>query len=160
MNRVLKAAFSALGYSNADMVTRISSALATIGQSVGELRNEIGATAHGRALDEMRRRNEQFDLLTQDFLLDSAVTVAIFLIRSFEEREIIRNVSSRPSDSVATTEYDDSDKFNESWDETFGEFTMGEYSYPASLILYNVDNDAYRYEKKLFEEADDAEENV
>jgi hypothetical protein len=160
MNRVLKNAFSALGYSNADMVTRISSAIATIGQSVGELRNEIGVTAHGRALEQMRRRNEQVDLLTQDFLLDSAVAVAIFLIRSFEERETVRNTPSPPSDSVASTGYDDFEEFNESWDETFGEFAMKDYSYPASLILYHVDNDAYRYEKRLFEEAEDTEESI
>jgi hypothetical protein len=59
MNHVLKSAFSALGYSNEDMVNRISSALATIGQSVGELRNEIGATAHGapwsRCVEEMNK---------------------------------------------------------------------------------------------------------
>jgi hypothetical protein len=160
MNRVLKNAFSALGYSNADMVTRISSALATIGQSIGNLRNEIGATAHGRSLEQMRERNKQVDLLTQDFLLDSAVTVAIFLIRSFEEQEVIRNAASQQSNSIAATEYDSFDKFNESWDETFGEFAMKDYSYPASLILYHVDNDAYHYEKKLYEEVDDAEENV
>jgi hypothetical protein len=86
--------------------------------------------------------------------------VAIFLIRSFEERKSIRSAASQSSNSIAATEYDDVEEFNESWDETFGEFTMGEYSYPASLILYHVDNDAYQYEKNLFEETDVAEESV
>ena len=52
INGVLKNAFSAIGYTNSNLVNQISSALATIGQQVGELRNEIGATSHGRSLDE------------------------------------------------------------------------------------------------------------
>jgi hypothetical protein len=159
MNRILKDAFSALGYSNADMVTRISSALATIGQSVGELRNEIGATAYGRALEEIRRRNEQVDLLTRDFLLDSAVTVAIFLIRSFEERTVITS-SSNNSTSDDKSKYEDFDAFNDYWDELYNEFSMGEYySYPASLILYYVDNEVYHYESRCFEIEDEAQES-
>jgi len=47
VNGVLKNAFQALGYSNSTLVNQVSSALATIGQQVGELRNEIGLTSHG-----------------------------------------------------------------------------------------------------------------
>lgn len=44
INQVLKKAFTAIGYSSSDSITQISSALATIGQQMGDLRNEIGTT--------------------------------------------------------------------------------------------------------------------
>lgn len=46
INGVLKNAFSSLGYTNINLVNQIASALATIGQQVGELRNEIGISSH------------------------------------------------------------------------------------------------------------------
>jgi hypothetical protein len=141
------------------MVTRISSALATIGQSVGELRNEIGATSHGRTMEEIRRRNEQVDLLTQDFLLDSICAIAIFLIRSFEERTLITS-SSKNSTLDDKSKYEDFEAFNDYWDELYNGFSMGEYySYPASLILYSVDNEVYHYERRRFEIEDEAQES-
>lgn len=47
-NAILKKAFSSLGYSGKDLVTQVSSALATIGQQMGNLRNEIGTSSHGK----------------------------------------------------------------------------------------------------------------
>jgi hypothetical protein len=44
--------------------------------------------------------------------------------------------------------------FNESWDDSFGEFVIGDYSYPASEILFNVDKQAYVNEYKSFTEGD------
>ena len=41
INAVLKNAFVAIGYGKEDLVTQISKALATIGQQVGNLRNDI-----------------------------------------------------------------------------------------------------------------------
>ena len=52
INGVLKNAFSCLGYSNSHLVNQIASALATIGQQVGELRNEIGISSHGKSLEK------------------------------------------------------------------------------------------------------------
>jgi len=43
---------------------------------------------------------------------------------------------------------------NESWNDSFGEFAMGDYSYPASEILFNVDKQAYVNEYKAFTEAE------
>ncbi len=77
-NSILKKAFSAIGYSGNNMVAQISSSLATIGQQIGELRNNIGSTAHGRSLEELRERNNRVDELTREFLLDSTVIVACF----------------------------------------------------------------------------------
>jgi cob(I)alamin adenosyltransferase len=71
INSVLKKAFSSMGYANSNLVNQVSSALATIGQKVGELRNEICLTSHGKSLEEIKQRNNNVDLLTREFLIDT-----------------------------------------------------------------------------------------
>ena len=51
-------------------------------------------------------------------------------------------------------DYWEAEEFNESWDDSFGEFSMGDYSYPASEILFNVDKQAYVNEYKAFIESE------
>lgn len=154
INAVLKKAFVALGYASSELVTQVSSSLATIGQHLGNLRNEISPTSHGKSLAELGDRNNKVDLLTREFLIDSTLVVAVFLIRAFEERQ---NNDAEPTDEVLDIipDYEDNEVFNNYWDETFGEFAMGQYSYPASEILFNVDTQAYRAEYKAFVVAED-----
>lgn len=150
INSVLKNAFSAIGYANTNLVNQISSALATIGQQVGELRNDIGATSHGRSLDEIRERNNKVDLLTREFLIDSTLVVAVFLIRAFEGRKEFEKspiAEAQPEEKLDYFEFND---FNDFWDDLFGEFAMGNYSYTASEILFSVDYKAYHTEHGAF----------
>ena len=140
---VLKNAFSVLGYTKSNMVVQISSALATIGQQIGELRNDIGTSSHGKTLEELKKRNEVVNELTKFFLINSIELVACFLISLFEGEHI--EISS--SKEVA---YDECEDFNEYWDELYGEFSMGNYSYTASEILYNNDPNAYESEYKSY----------
>ena len=151
VNEVLKKSFRALGYENENLVKIISTSLATIGHEIGTLRNEISPTSHGKPLDELRERNNKIDLLTREFLIDSTVVVAVFLIRAFEERkdEVLQVEDAEPS--AEQLNYDESEDFNEYWDDAFGEFAMGTYSYPASEILYGVDYKAYETEYKAFQ---------
>jgi hypothetical protein len=146
INSVLKTAFIAIGYPNTSHVTQISTGLATIGQQIGDLRNEIGTTAHGKSLDEIKERNSKVDELTKEFLIDSTEIVASFLIRNFEN-ENPRSVGGTSEPKILLTDNPD---FNEFWDESFNEFTMGEYSYTASEILYHTDNEAYLTELKAY----------
>ena len=157
INGVLKTAFSSMGYTNTSLVNRVSSALATIGQQVGELRNDIGVTSHGHSLEEMRERNEKVDLLTREFLVDSTLIVAIFLIRAFEDQE---NTRPKLPDEHADErlDYNSAQDFNSFWDEAYGDFQMGEYSYSASEILFHVDHKAYTVEHASFLEAKPEEE--
>jgi hypothetical protein len=150
INSVLKKAFSSMGYANSNLVNQVSSALATIGQQVGELRNEIGLTSHGKSLEEIKQRNSKVDLLTRDFLIDTVELVSVFLIRNFETKHQ-RTAHETLADSL---DYLEAEEFNESWDDSFGEFVMGDYSYPASEILFNVDKQAYVNEYKDFTEAE------
>lgn len=146
INAVLKKAFTVIGYSSDNLVTQISTALANIGQQMGNLRNEIGTTSHGKPLDELRERNNKVDELTREFLIDTTVIVVSFLIRAFE--------NENPRDNTKTAEpellYIDNEPFNGFWDDLYGEFEMGHYSFPASEILFNVDYLAYVAENRNY----------
>lgn len=151
INDVLKKSFSSLGYSNTNLVNQISRSLANIGQQVGDLRNDIGLTSHGKTLEEVKQRNNKVDVLTRDFLIDTVELVSIFLIRNFENRHD-RTASESLIDTLG---YWEAEEFNESWDDSFSEFAMGDYSYPASEILFNVDKQAYVNEYKAFTETEE-----
>lgn len=154
INGVLKKAFSALGYSNDELVSNVSRSLANIGQQVGNLRNDVSPTSHGKSLDELRERNNKVDVLTREFLIDSTLVVAVFLIRTFEERkdtEAGRQVEQGEGELIR---YDEAEAFNESWDQSFGEFQMGEYAFFASDILFNMDYQAYATEYQSFKDSE------
>lgn len=155
INSVLKKAFVSLGYNAEELVTQVSSSLATIGQLIGNLRNEISPTSHGKSLEELNDRNNRVDLFTRDFLIDSTLVVAVFLIRAFEERKADTAVPAGVADAIP--DYADNEDFNNSWDDSFGEFTMGSYSYPASEILFSVDLKAYQAEYRAFMESEKEE---
>ncbi len=146
VNAVLKKAFTSMGFANSNLVNQVSSALATIGQQVGELRNDIGLTSHGKSLEEIKERNNKVDILTREFLIDTVELVSVFLIRNFETKN--KRASAKLLED--TLNYWEAEEFNESWDDSFGEFTMGEYSYLASEILFNVDKQVYVNEYKAF----------
>ncbi|HCT84791.1 MAG TPA: hypothetical protein DF296_06290 [Candidatus Margulisbacteria bacterium] len=149
INNALKKAFSAIGYSGDDLVTQVSSSLANIGKQMGNLRNDIGVTSHGMTLDELKERNNKVDNFTKEFLIDSTVIVACFLIKAFENNNP-RVIAVKESSIKPKLLYEENDDFNESWDISFGEFDMGDYSYTASEILYNVDYKAYETEQMAF----------
>lgn len=147
VNSVIKKALSALGYSGKHPITQISSSLATIGQSIGDIRNDVGAISHGRTSEELRARNEKVDNLTKTFLIDSTEIVASFLISNFEKdnpRVPLREEKVKLIFSAC-------EEFNNLWDETYGEFVMGEYTYPASEVLFHLDYPVYEEEYKTFE---------
>jgi len=141
---VLKKAFKAVGYSSDDLITQISTSLANIGKKMGELRNEIGSTSHGMPLEELKERNNKIDVLTKEFLIDSTEIVSCLLIRSFESNE---SLVSNAHEKIQLSEHED---FNDFWDDMHGEFSMGEYTYQASEILFSVDKKAYEEERNAY----------
>lgn len=152
INRIIKQAFKALGYSVNEHSTKISSALATIAQCIGEIRNEIGNNSHGRTIHELEEQKVLIDDMTKEFLLGATELVSCLLI-NLAEKESITPVK----DSMKS--YEESDDFNQFWDEAFGEFVMGEYSYTASEILYTMDYEAYKVELEAFNSEQDDENN-
>lgn len=101
-------------------------------------------TAHGKTLEELDLRNECVDEFTRELLIDSTEIIACFLIRGFEadhgQPVAEDEIELKPADYLKRTD------FNDFWDEGFGEFTMGDYTFPASEILFNVDVKAYKTE--------------
>jgi hypothetical protein len=111
---------------------------------MGNFRNEIGKVSHARTLDELQNRRKTLNTLTEDFLLQSTEIVSCFLIETFE----LDNPRTKHRGEII---YEDSPNFNESWDETFGEFVMTpDYTYAASEILFNLDREAYKSELQYF----------
>jgi cob(I)alamin adenosyltransferase len=145
-NAVLKNAFKTIGYPSSHLVTQISTSLATIGQQLGNLRNEIGTTAHGKPLEELEARNDKVDDLTKEFLIDTTIVVATFLIRTFENE----NPRIKTESAVPRLLYTDNKLFNDFWDDLYGEFEMGDYSFLASEILFDVDYEAYTTELSAY----------
>jgi len=145
MNGVMKQTFSAMGFTNNDMVRQMSSSLATIGQQVGNLRNDITSAGHGRTVEEIKQRNNLVDIFTRDFLLSSIETVCAFLIQCHESKK--EQISPEENEIIYP---ENEQEFNDFWDETYSEFVMGDYSYAASEILFNVDRQAYITEYKIF----------
>ena len=81
--------------------------------------------------------------MTKEFLLGATELISCLLI-NLAEKETITPVK----DSMKS--YEESEDFNQYWDEAFGEFVMGEYSYTASEVLYNMDYEAYMVELEAF----------
>ena len=152
INGVMKKCFQAMGFTNTAMVQQVSQSLATIGQQVGNLRNDIGLTSHGKSLEEIKLRNNRVDTLTREFLVDSIESISVFIIRNFETKKENRQTEQPGEVSQDELDYHEAEEFNASWDDSYGEFSMGDYSYSASEILFNVDKQAYVTEYNTFNE--------
>lgn len=155
LKNTIKKAYGCMGHSGDSEITQISTSLSSIGQRLSELRNKDGLTAHGKTLEELRQRNEAYTELTREFLIDTVVTTAVFLIRSFEAESplVIRVVEGVNEQEGTTLNYLEHEGFNAIWDENFGDFIMADYSYPASEVLFNVDIEAYSTELRAHQES-------
>lgn len=154
INKLVKCAFDSIGYETSTYINTIGGSLSAIAHQVGNLRTAIGSTSHGKTIEELKNRNNSLDELTREFLIDSIEIVSCFLIRNFE------NENPRViTDTVEETlDYHEAEEFNDFWDDSFGDFEMGNYSYPASEILFNVDIQAYINEYNAFMVTENIEE--
>ena len=144
--KLLKLAFGSIGIQATTISPQIASALSTIGQFVGELRNEVGSISHGRTMEELQAKKEILDDITREFLIASTEIIACFLIQFFEWKYPLTEVIT-PEEKLV---YANCEEFNEYLDETYGEFCIGTLSYTASEILFNVDNQVYETEYREF----------
>lgn len=143
MSGCLKTAFRALGYPSTSTILQIGTAIANVGQQMGNFRNEIGTTAHGKTVEELQKRQNSIHDLTGNFLIEAASIVCSFLIEAFETAQPIKAIEEELS-------YTDNDDFNDFWDEQYGEFEMGDYSFFASEVLFSNDPKAYKNELRGF----------
>lgn len=82
------------------------------------------------------------------------MVVAVFLIRAFEERKDAAAAVGTTEIEEALLNYDELEDFNTNWDDAFGTFNMGDYSYTASEILFGMDYKAYETEYRGFKESE------
>lgn len=153
-NRLVKTAFSAIGYLPGEHLNVISGSLSAIAQQLGNLRTALGSTSHGKTIEELSLRNDTLNLLSKEFLIDTVEILTCFLIRNFENE----NPRKKVEPLEETLDYWEAEEFNEFWDESFGEFEMGNYAYSASEILFNVDKQAYINEYNAFSASETTEE--
>jgi hypothetical protein len=144
-SKVLKLAFNSLGYDSSDTVQQIARAIANIGTQMSLLRNEIGATSHGKPLAELEKRKDALNKASSEFLLLSTELVCSFLIQLFETER-------SPSETEESIDYDDNPDFNEALDDQYGTFEIAAYSFTASTVLFTLDQLAYRSELNDFRE--------
>lgn len=143
MSGCLKTAFKALGYPATSTILQIGTAIANVGQQMGNFRNEVGTTAHGKTVEELQNRENSIHELTGNFLIQATSIVCCFLIEAFETDKPLKPVEEE-------VDYDENESFNEFWDEQYGEFEMGDYSFFASEVLFSNDPEAYKTELKSF----------
>lgn len=143
MSGLLKTAFKSLGYPSTSTILQIGTAIANVGQQMGNFRNEIGTTAHGKTIEELQKRQSSIHDLTGNFLIEATSIVCCFLIEAFETDQPIKAIEEEIS-------YNDNDGFNDFWDEQYGEFEMGDYSFFASEVLFSNDPKAYKNELRAF----------
>jgi hypothetical protein len=151
MSKILSQAFNALGFDRKRPIKTISTALATIGQEFGSLRNLIGDTSHGKTKEQLKSSESIIDDLTTKFLIQTTESVACFLIKSYE------GLNTRSFEEEKLLEYDKCKDFNDYWDKFFEQNNKvrevnvgGEYSFAASEILFFLDRKAYSSEYNQF----------
>lgn len=152
--RLVKTAFSAIGYLPGEHLNVISGSLSAIAQQLGNLRTALGSTSHGKTIEELSSRNETLDSLTKEFLIDTVEILTCFLIRNFENE----NPRKKVEPLEENLDYFEAEEFNDFWDDAFGDFEMGNYAYSASEILFNVDKQAYINEYNAFITTETTEE--
>lgn len=143
MSGLLKTAFKSLGYPSTSTILQIGTAIANVGQQMGNFRNEIGTTAHGKTIEELQKRQSSIHDLTGNFLIEATSIVCCFLIEALETDQPLKVIEDE-------THYDENESFNDFWDDQYGEFEMGDYSFFASEILFSNDPKAYKNELRAF----------
>jgi hypothetical protein len=135
--KILKLAFESLGYGDSNTTQQVGRAIANIGTQMSLLRNQIGATSHGRPLEELEKRKEAINKATSDFLLFSTELVCTFLIELFETENPLAPVEPEII-------YEDNEDFNNYWDEICSEVVMGNFSFAPSAVLFNLELKSYK----------------
>lgn len=143
MSGCLKTAFKSLGYPSSSTILQIGTAIANVGQQMGNFRNEIGTTAHGKTIEELQKRQSSIHDLTGNFLIEATAIVCCFLIEAFETDQPLKVIEDE-------IDYDENENFNDFWDDQYGEFEMGDYSFFASEVLFSNDPKAYKNELRAF----------
>ncbi len=141
INKLAKKTIQSLKIEKFDKISLFGNALVTSIHNIGELRNEMDESSHGKSLLD---KTQKLDLITASFLINSAETIACFLIEFYE----IEHPRKKVEDELSFKELQE---FNDYIDKEHGYVEIAKIPYATSEALFATDRTAYKdqYRKYL-----------
>lgn len=81
INKLVKKTIKSLKTENPDLISLFGNNLVSSMQNLGEIRNKIDESSHGKSLLD---KTQKIDLITASFLINSVETISCFLIEFYE----------------------------------------------------------------------------
>jgi len=150
INKLVKKTIQSLKIENPEQTSLFGNALVTSIQNLGEIRNRIDESSHGKSL---LVKTEKIDLITASFLINSAETMACFLIEFYE----IEHPRKKSDDTeLIFKKFAD---FNDYLDNEHGNVQIAGISCCTSEALFAVDKIAYKDEHRKYLEVKNEQTN-
>ena len=157
VNKLVKKTIQTLKIENPDQISLFGNGLVASIQYLGELRNRIDESSHGKSLLD---KNKKIDSITASFLINSAETIACFLIefyeiehpRKTEKDEFSIEEFKNIYDYKGKDPYDDIKDFHIYLDNEHGFAEIANIPYATSEALFAVDITAYKDEYRKYRE--------
>lgn len=140
INKLAKQTINSFKIGNLEQIGLFGNAIVTSIQNIGELRNCIDESSHGKSLLD---KNKKIDLITALFLINSAETIACFLIEFYE----IEHPRKKGEDEFIFEEMRD---FNDYIDNEHGSIEIARIPYATSEALFAIDITAYKDEYRKY----------
>jgi len=164
VNKLIKKTIQTLRIENPDQISLFGNSLVTSIQNLGELRNRIDESSHGKSLLD---KNKKIDSITASFLINSAETIACFLIefyeiehpRKIEKDEFSVEALKNIYDYKGKDPYDDIRDFHVYLDNEYGFTEIANIPYATSEALFAVDITAYKDEYRKYREVVNEQDN-
>ena len=125
VNKLIKKTIKALRIENHDQISLFGNSLVTSMQNLGEIRNRIDDSSHGKSLLD---RNKKIDSITASFLVNSSEMIACFLIEFYE----IEHPRKRGENEF---EFQEMKEFNDYLDDQHGSVEIAQIPYSTSEAL-------------------------
>lgn len=137
LHKLVQKTLHLLGVFGKKQISKFGSGFITSVQQLGEFRNRIGDTSHGRTIQEIDQN--RLESLSTEFLINAVETMSCFLIEYYENQFLNKNIGER-------LKYTDLQDFNDYLDEKLGYVFVGDNAFLHSEVLFNMDEVAYNAE--------------
>lgn len=134
INKLVRKTMEALNIKQDKTISEFTNGLIKASQTLGELRNNIDSSAHGKSL--LSVDNNPIEELTLYFLINSVETLACFLIEFYE--------IEHPRKIEKELNYTELNNFNQFLDQKHGDIEILGAYYSLSEILFHIDKIAYK----------------
>lgn len=142
INTVVTKTIKSLKIENANPIDSLANHLINSINALGILRNKIDESSHGKSL---LANKPQIDSITATFLMNSAETIACFLIEFYE----IEHPRKKGEDEF---DFQKMQEFNDYLDDQHGSVEIANIPYATSEALFAVDITAYKDEYRKYRE--------